>query len=533
MTSRKAIALVNGFFEEVNAPTDKLDLSGNTTSDLTEGTNLYYTDTRARDALSLTTVNPAPNTGLGSLTYDGSGGANPGRFTFTQVTNADVRGLFSVPTSPSTGIDYNSATGVFQLSSIPNSSLTNNSIDFEDARGVTTTVALGDTYEIKEAQQTIDLVRNETGSPIAQGTPVAIVGYASSRPLVAPADADDPSRMPCIGLAGEQIPDGNNGVVVATGVAKRVNTGSFLVGDTVYVGTTPGQLTKTPPTGESSALQNIGIVTVVDGTNGQILVLGPGRTSATPNLNNGNIFKGNASNQAAVVELDTDEVPELGGATNLYFTEARARNSISVTDNGGDGALSYDSGTGVISYTGPSAAEVRAHFSAATATGISYNSGTGQFSLGNIPNSSLTNSSITVGTTAIALGGSSTTLAGLTSVTTTALTVNDQTGGLAIRDADDATRIARFDSGTISASTTRTYTFPDESGTLLTSASTIPGGTFVDSTFRISDDSDATKKLAFECSGITTSNTRTLTVPDGDGTIATQDFATAIAIALG
>jgi hypothetical protein len=534
MTSRKAIALVNGFFEEVNAPTDKLDLSGNTTSDLTEGTNLYYTDTRVRDALSLTTVNPAPNTGLGSLTYDGSGGANPGRFTFTQVTNADVRGLFSVPTSPSTGIDYNSATGVFQLSSIPNSSLTNNSIDFEDARGVTTTVALGGSYEIKEAQQTIDLVRNETGSPIAQGTPVAIVGYSSGRPLVAPADADDAARMPCIGIVGEQIPDGNNGVVVATGVAKKVNTGGFSVGDTVYVGTTPGQLTTTPPTGETSFLQNIGIVTIVDATNGQILVLGPGRSSATPNLNNGNIFKGNASNQAVAVQLDTDEVPELGGATNLYFTEARARNSISVANSGtGYGSLGYVSGTGVITYTKVTSADIRGEVSAATATGISYNSGTGQFSLGNIPNSSLSNSSITVGTTAIALGGSSTTLAGLTSVTTTALTVNDQTGGLAIRDADDATRIARFDSGTISASTTRTYTFPDESGTLLTSASTIPGGTFVDSTFRISDDSDSTKKLAFECSGITTNNTRTLTVPDGNGTIATQDFATAIAIALG
>ena len=39
---------------------------------------------------------------------------------------------------------------------------------------------------------------------------------------------------------------------------------------------------------------------------------------------------------------------------------------------------------------------------------------------------------------------------------------------------DDSTRIARFDSGTISTSTTRTFTFPDENGTLLTSASTIP-----------------------------------------------------------
>jgi hypothetical protein len=493
----------------------------------------YYTDTRVRDALSLTTVSPAPNTGLGSLTYDGSGGANPGRFTFTQVTNADVRGLFSVPTGDdATGIEYNSANGQFQLASIPNASLANNSISFENARGVTTAVALGDSYEIKEAQQTIDLVRNQTGSPIAQGTPVAIVGFASGRPLVAPADADNAARMPCIGVVGEQIPDGSNGVVIATGVAKKVNTGTFSIGDTVYVGTTPGQLTTTPPTGESSLLQNIGVVTVVDATNGQILVLGPGRTSATPNLNDGNIFKGNVSNQAAVVELDTDEVPEKAGASNLWFTTARAQGSISVTDNGGDGALSYDSGTGVISYTGPSAAEVRAHFSA-TATGISYNSTSGQFSLASIPNTSLANSSLTIGGTSIALGGSSNTLTGLASVTTTGLIVNDQTGGLAIRDADDATRIARFDSGTIATGTTRTYTFPNEDGTLLTSASTIPGGTFVDSTFRISDNSDSTKKLAFECSGITTDNTRTLTVPDGDGTIATQDFATAIAIALG
>ena len=179
------------------------------------------------------------------------------------------------------------------------------------------------------------------------------------------------------------------------------------------------------------------------------------------------------------------------------------------------------------------AADIRGEVSANTATGISYNSTSGQFSLGSIPNTSLAQSSISIGSTAIALGGSSNTLTGLSSVTSTAVITNDGTSGLAIRDADDATRIARFDSGTISTSTTRTYTFPDENGTLLTSASTIPGGTFVDSTFRISDDGDATKKLAFECSGITTGNTRTLTVPDSDGTIATQDFATAIAIALG
>ena len=65
---------------------------------------------------------------------------------------------------------------------------------------------------------------------------------------------------------------------------------------------------------------------------------------------------------------DTDDLAE--GSTNLYYTDARARASISVTDNSGDGSVSYDSSTGVISYTGPSAAEVRTHISGGTGVTI-------------------------------------------------------------------------------------------------------------------------------------------------------------------
>jgi len=50
--------------------------------------------------------------------------------------------------------------------------------------------------------------------------------------------------------------------------------------------------------------------------------------------------------------------------TNLYYTDARSRAAISVTDSGGDGSLAYNSSTGVITYTGPSASEVRAHITA-------------------------------------------------------------------------------------------------------------------------------------------------------------------------
>jgi hypothetical protein len=97
---------------------------------------------------------------------------------------------------------------------------------------------------------------------------------------------------------------------------------------------------------------------------------------------------------------NSDEITE--GSTNLYFTNTRARaaftastgisitdgaistsitqyndasarGAISVTDSGGDGSLAYNNTTGVITYTGPSASDVRAHFSAST--GISITSG--------------------------------------------------------------------------------------------------------------------------------------------------------------
>ena len=64
-------------------------------------------------------------------------------------------------------------------------------------------------------------------------------------------------------------------------------------------------------------------------------------------------------------DANTGQLPE---GSNLYYTTARAdsdaKNAISVTDAGGDGSITYNASTGVITYTGPSASEVRAHFSA-------------------------------------------------------------------------------------------------------------------------------------------------------------------------
>jgi hypothetical protein len=72
-------------------------------------------------------------------------------------------------------------------------------------------------------------------------------------------------------------------------------------------------------------------------------------------------------------DFATKTTTNLTEGTNLYHTAARARSAISITDAGGDGSLDYNSGTGIITYTGPSATEVRAHISAGT--GISFTSG--------------------------------------------------------------------------------------------------------------------------------------------------------------
>jgi hypothetical protein len=74
---------------------------------------------------------------------------------------------------------------------------------------------------------------------------------------------------------------------------------------------------------------------------------------------------------ASILTTDVSE------GTNLYYTTARAdsdaKNAISVNDGGGDGSLSYNASTGVISYQGPSASEVRAHFTGGT--GVTITSG--------------------------------------------------------------------------------------------------------------------------------------------------------------
>jgi len=80
--------------------------------------------------------------------------------------------------------------------------------------------------------------------------------------------------------------------------------------------------------------------------------------------------RGNANFATNLAASDTDDLAE--GVTNLYFANSRARTALSVT----------------------------------AGTGLSYDNTTGVFNLAAIPNASLTNSSITINSQSVALGGS-------------------------------------------------------------------------------------------------------------------------------
>jgi Chaperone of endosialidase len=72
-----------------------------------------------------------------------------------------------------------------------------------------------------------------------------------------------------------------------------------------------------------------------------------------------------------------------GNLDYSYITNKTSgvRTEFSVVDNGGDGSLTYNNVTGIISYVGPSASDARAHFSAASSNlgSLTYSAETGVF----------------------------------------------------------------------------------------------------------------------------------------------------------
>jgi len=159
--------------------------------------------------------------------------------------------------------------------------------------------------------------KNESGATLLKGKVVSITGVSGNETLVDLADSDNATARPAFGLV---YADANNNAaceVVTFGNLTGLNTSAFSEGDTLYVSTSAGELTDTPPSGESADIQNIGRVIRSHASAGIIKVGGAGRANATPNLDSAKMFLGNASNQAASVSMSGDVTIDNTGATTV------------------------------------------------------------------------------------------------------------------------------------------------------------------------------------------------------------------------
>ena len=183
----------------------------------------------------------------------------------------------------------------------------------------------------------------QAGEALTKGDVVYISGISGNTTVVSKADADDAAKMPAFGLAAINANNNASLEVYTFGTLSGLDTSSYTEGDELFVGTTAGALVSAAPAGEGSLVQKIGKVTRSHASSGSIKIMGAGRTNATPNLNDGNIFLGNSSNQAATASFTTEVANATTGKADL--SGAAFTGDVSVAGTVTADALTVDTDT--------------------------------------------------------------------------------------------------------------------------------------------------------------------------------------------
>lgn len=118
-------------------------------------------------------------------------------------------------------------------------------------------------------EETQFAARNNTGSPITNGTPVYISGGLGNKTLIAPASNTTVALSQVAGLATHDIAHNANGYVTQFGVVRDLDTSSWPEGTELFLGTS-GTLTSTRPS-DSAQVVSIGYVLYQHGSAGEVL----------------------------------------------------------------------------------------------------------------------------------------------------------------------------------------------------------------------------------------------------------------------
>ena len=363
--------ITNKLYRTVNFDSD---LAERTTTDLAEGTNEYYTTARAdSDAKRAISVTDAG--GDGSLAYNTSSGV----ITYTGPSAADVRFHFSggngitltageIATDSTANVEFNQV--AVNGRTIYGGTFGAVNINDNTTLGDATASVLGYTSDDSSRNSVLNLaINNQYSANIGVtlnnefifGTQNADITYKFVKSTgVSPIDFTNPDTL------FEIAPTGKSKFYSAADALSKTNAALTIVGGL--------GVDKTIRSNDIVVVNNI-----TAGTNGTGKFIGDltGTVSDISNHTTTDLTEGDNLYYTTVrfdSDLTASTTSDLSEGTNRYYTTARAdsdaKRAISVNDVGGDGSLSYAEATGQLTYTGPSATEVRSHFTAGTGVTI-------------------------------------------------------------------------------------------------------------------------------------------------------------------
>ena len=197
-------------------------------------------------------------------------------------------------------------------------------------------------------QQVIETIK--AGEALSKGNPLYITGWvdATSIPIVSRAYSSLGSTMPCVGIAADDIAEGEVGEMIVVGVLDGINTnlipGSPGVGKVVYVGVN-GLFTCLKPD-EGNLIQNVGIILRTGGGgSGSIQIIAVGRSNDVPNIPSANVWIGSStqvatprafSGDVALSNTGVTTVNSVGGASSATVANGSALGLTSLQQYGGE-----------------------------------------------------------------------------------------------------------------------------------------------------------------------------------------------------
>ena len=206
--------------------------------------------------------------------------------------------------------------------------------------GITVDNVVSSSYALfaQDAEDLIIGVKNTSLVTLPKGTPVYATGVTGENINIESASNASSATMPAIGLLNEQLSPNQTGQAILNGRIIGVNTDGFTAGQPVYVNS-DGDFTQTKPTG-TALIQNVGVVGKVNATEGEIIVVGAGRSNDVPNITEGYAWVGNGDGVATATSTASwDEKTDITQLNNFTSSQLDINTGYNQFTSSADGRL--------------------------------------------------------------------------------------------------------------------------------------------------------------------------------------------------